>query len=197
MFHGNRAEAERVALLDHDQFEIDDIKYWRGDPTVCTTMEFYIRYKDGDERWVTWSKDLFESVPYEDFCRANAPLFPLIFTVKEAQKQIKDLNAKPITEVQPGDIAYCDLRCRGNGAWYAAIGLPNSAEVTYVIKCTYTKWLGPKKRKILMRCSLTGLELAADHFFVHCYGKVSHFDPSKMVNVDKALAKAYPNMLPK
>lgn len=88
MFFGPREEAERVALLDHDQYQVETILYYRGNPAIRTTMEFYIRFGDGDERWVTWSKDLFDSVPYEDFCRARPPLFPLLFTVKEAQKQI-------------------------------------------------------------------------------------------------------------
>ena len=195
IFHGDRTEAERVALLDHDQFEIEKIMYWRGDPTVRTTMEFFIRYQDGDERWVTWTKDLFDSVPYEDFCRANPPLFPLIFTVEEAKRQIKDLNAKPITEVKPGDTVYVDLRSRGNGAWYAAIELPNSAEITYVIECTYIKLIGTKKNKILMNCSLTGWDIELNHFTVHCYGRVTRFDPTTMIKVDKELARAYPKML--
>jgi hypothetical protein len=196
MFFGSRAEADRVARLDHDQYEVDAILYWRGSPDTRTTMEFYIRYKDGDQRWVTWSKDLFDTVQYEEFCRAHSPLFPLIFTATEAQRQIASLNATPITAVSPGRKVFVDLRSRGNGAWYEGIGLPRSAEVTYVLPCAYTKWLGQQHRKIALHCEVTGFDFKVDHLFVRSFGTCFSFDPTTMVMVDKNLIRQYPKMMP-
>ena len=73
LFSGTREVGKKVAMLDFDQHFVDRVLYYRGNPSVRETMEFFVRFADGEERWVTWSKDLFETVQYEEFCRA---LFP-------------------------------------------------------------------------------------------------------------------------
>ena len=60
------------------------------------------------------SKDLFDFIPYETYCRSVPALFPLIFSVKEAQNQIKQINALPITVAEPGVQVYVDLRTRAS-----------------------------------------------------------------------------------
>lgn len=197
LFTGGREEAERVALLDHDQYQVDRILYYRGNPEIRTTMEFFIRYADGDERWVTWSKDLFDTVQYEEFCRAHAPLYPLLFTTKEAQRRIAEIKGSDITEVTPGDAVYVDLRSRGGATWYNSIGLPDSARLTYVLPCVYTQWARKQKlRKILLRCDVTKEEFPVDHYFVRTYGMCRTVDPSTMVVIDAALCAQYPLILP-
>ena len=196
MFFGRREEAERVALLDHDQYQVENILYYRGNPAIRTTMEFYIRFGDGEERWVTWSKDLFDSVPYEDFCRAHPPLFPLLFTVKEAQRQIAQINGSDITEVYPGLSVFVDLRSRGGATWYNDIGLPDPHRLTYVLPCMYKSWIGKQKRKILLHSPVTDEEYPVDHYFVRSYGTCTVLKPDTMVLVDPALCKRYPTILP-
>lgn len=108
-------------------------------------MEFYIRFADGDERWVTWSREDPISLlkrpcklhAVRGFCRSRPQLFPLIYTAQEAQRRIAALNATPITEIAPGREVFVDLRSFGNGAWYNEIGLPDSEKRTYVIACEY------------------------------------------------------------
>lgn len=196
LFSGRREEAERVALLDHDQYQVETILYYRGNPMIRTTMEFRIRYADGDERWVTWSKDLFDTVQYEQFCRAHPPLFPLIFTIKEARNQIARINSTDITEVYPGFSVYVDLRSRGGATWYASIGLVDSARLTYVLPCVYTRWVGNQKRKIVIRSDVTDEEFPVDHYFVRAYGMCTILQPDSMVVVDATLCAQYPSILP-
>lgn len=195
-FFGSRAEAERVALLDHDQYEVQEILYYRGDPLVRTTMEFFIRYADGEERWVTWNKDLFDSVPYENYCRSRPELFPLVYTIKEADRRIKEINQRAITAVAPGQRVFIDLRSRGSCTWYASIGLPRSEQLQYVLTCTYVAWVGTQKRKISVRCELLQVLYTVNHYFVLSYGSVTRFDPDQMVLVDKDLCKKYPKIMP-
>jgi hypothetical protein len=197
IFTGGREEAERVALLDHDQYQVDSILYYRGNPEIRTTMEFFIRYADGEERWVTWTKDLFDTVQYEEFCRAHAPLFPLLFTTKDAQRRISEIKNSDITEVAPGDTVYVDLRSRGGATWYNSIGLPDSARLTYVLPCVYTRWVHKNKlRKILLRSDVTKEEFPVDHYFVRTYGMCRAVTPASMVVIDAALCTKYPLILP-
>ena len=195
-FYGKREEAERVAQLDHDQYEVQTILYYRGDPLVRTTMEFYVQFADGDARWVTWSKDLFDSIPYETYCRSRPELFPLIFTEKEARRRITEINGTAITEVTPGLRVFVDLRSRGSCTWYANIGLPDCHVRTYVIPCVYKAWEGKNKRKMKLFCELLQIELTVDHYFVVAYGTVRSFDDTMMILVNKHLAGQYAKILP-
>lgn len=196
IFSGTRADAERVAQLDHDQHEIADILYYRGDPEARRSMDFYVRFADGDEKWVPWSKDLFDSVPYETFCRSRPALAPLIYNTQEAQQRMVKINSTPITEVQPGQAVYVDLRSRGNAAWYHSIGLPDPDRLTYVLPCIYQRWLGRQQRKLQLSCEVTKEVFPVDHYFVQRYGLVTIFNPQTMVKVDQALCKKFPQILP-
>ena len=197
IFSGKREAAEKAALLDYDQYEIKDILYYRGDPMVRTTMEFFIRFSDGEDRWVTWNKDLFKAVPYETFCRSRPELFPLIYTEQIARGLIKELNAKPIDEVAPGIIVYVDLRSRGTSTWYNEIGLPRSEELKYVLRCKYLSWVSPHKRKLKLLCELLQVVYKVDHYYVRAYGSARVFLPAEMVLVDKQLCEQFPSILPK
>jgi hypothetical protein len=196
IFTGSRDEAERVARIDHDQYELDCILYYRGNPSIRTTMEFWVRYKDGEEKWLTWSKDLFDTVQYEAFCRSKPPLFPLLFSAKEAAEKAKLLNKQAITKVQPGDRVFVDLRSRGGATWYNAIGLPDAEKLTYVLACEYGAWVSPKRLKIKLNCAITNEQFSVDHTFVVAYGSVHVFDATYMVLVDKKLCREYPTIMP-
>ena len=100
-----------------DQYIIDALIAYRGDPLIRTSLSFYIRFMDGTLQWVSWSKDLFDTVPYENYCRAIPQLFPIVVLHKEALQLMKILNRTPITVVESGQTAYLDIRAIGAG-WY-------------------------------------------------------------------------------
>jgi hypothetical protein len=69
MFHGNADEAYKAAMLDNDQFVVDRIIAYRGDPDQRTTMEFEVRFADGTVVWKTWDKDLNQTQAFEEYVR--------------------------------------------------------------------------------------------------------------------------------
>jgi hypothetical protein len=71
VFVGSQEDAMKVAMEDLDQFEIDIILAWKGDPNLRTTMEFEVKFKDGDVVWKPWDLNLAFSQQFEDFCRRN------------------------------------------------------------------------------------------------------------------------------
>jgi len=196
IFHGSRDEAIRIAKLDNDQFTIRRIIAYRGDPTVRTTLEFEIEFEDDSVVWLPWSKDIFDTVQYEDFCRSRSELFLLIHSVKAVQKILQDLRKTPITEVQPGDIAFVDLRCYGS-EWYNSLPLPDKYHITYLLEYQYTRWIGKSKLKIEAACKSFAEKFALDHVFVKSYGSTSTMptgDKYKLINAE--LIKQYPLLLP-
>jgi hypothetical protein len=76
-------------------------------------------------------------VQYEQFCRARPPLFPLIYTVKEAMARSKAIKAQPITEVTTGEKVFVGICARGVPDWYARTGLPDLHKRTYFLPCVY------------------------------------------------------------
>jgi len=194
LYVGTRADAERVAQVDHDQYEVAEILCYRGNPMIRQTMEFRIRFADGDERWVTWSKDLFDTTHYEHYCKSVPALFPLIYQRAEAERRIAEINALPITEVEPQQRFFLDLRQRGGATWYNAIGLPDSAMLTYMLPCVYTRWVGKQHRKIKVECALTNEVFDFDHYTVRAYGSCMVIDPARMVLIDASLVKKYPKI---
>ena len=194
MFHGTHEEGYQLAMQDADQYEIESILAFRGDPFTRTTMEFYVSFVDGTKRWLTWTEDLFLSVPYEKYCASIPSLFPLIHRVHESRRIILELNKTPITTVSPGDICYVDLRYYG-ATWYASLNLPDGDFKTYVVLYQYKKWI-KGNLKIEVFCKLFNEIFIVDHLFVKQYGSEKEFKPGSMTLIDKNFIQKYPQVLP-
>ena len=135
-------------------------------------------------------------MPYEEFCRSRPELFPLIFTVKEADSKIKAIKAQPLTEVKPGDLVYIDLRFFGGATWYNSIGLPDSEKLNYVFKASYTTWTGRNHRSIWLQVELSHERYALDHYQVRAYGSQARFNPDSITLVTSQLILQHPMILP-
>ena len=78
--------------LDNDQFVVDSIIAYWGDPDQRTSMEFEVRFSDGTVVWKPWDRDLDATQTYEDFVRARQALSPLLYTKDVADRHRKKLN---------------------------------------------------------------------------------------------------------
>jgi len=193
LFCGSRADANRIAMADSDQFEIDTFLAYRGDPMVRTTMEFLIRFKDGTEHWIPWNEDIFSTVPYELFCRQNSALVPLLYRLDDTKQRIREINKTPITEVYPGLIVYVDLRCYG-ASWYQSLPLPDVDLVTYVVIYQYGK-ISKNMLKIVAHCPIFNERFEVNHWFVKQYGSNTICKPD-WVLIDETFISQYPCVLP-
>ena len=131
-FFGTPEEAKEAALRDADQYYIDMFMAYKGNPLVRSSMIFYIRFADGCEHWMPWSKDLFETQQYELFCKLHPELSPLVYMHKESLTIQRVINRTPIESVEPGNSVYMDLRAIGAGL-YESLDLPDSDFTRYVV----------------------------------------------------------------
>jgi hypothetical protein len=138
-FSDSFEDAYNAALVDSQQYVIDRILAWRGDPERRSGMSFLVKFLDGDEVWLPYRKDLWEASQFVAFCEKHAPLMPLLRTEGEWKKLCAQENRKMIETVAVGKVCYVDIRAWGHG-WYASIGLPESDFVSYVVKCVYEGW---------------------------------------------------------
>ena len=51
-FFGTGTEAVELAQRDNDQFDVERILAYRGDPETRTTMEFNVLFRSGDVVWL-------------------------------------------------------------------------------------------------------------------------------------------------
>ena len=156
-------------------------------------MEFLITYEDGTISWKSWDRDLFKSMPYEDYCRSVPQLFPMIFNVEMARQQIKDINSTPIQAVRPGLIGYMDLRWYSFD-WYATLGLPNEDTTLYVLQYQYEQWVGNAEKKIRLKFDITGEEHIFSHYTTREWRSYTTLVPP-MVLCDRAFIRDYPQIL--
>ena len=194
IFHGTKSEAIELAKIDCDQYTISRFLAYRGDPLVRTTMEFLILFEDGSEVWLPWSDDISSTIPFEDYCRSNAPLRFLIYKKVEADQLMRDLRNSDIVEVGIGDRVFVDLRCYNYG-WYSSLGLPDCDKTTYAVEYVYQKWVRGRK-KIEVYCPVFRETFKVDRVFVQMYGSTKQL-PSHWKLVDSNFVTRYPQVKPK
>jgi hypothetical protein len=199
-YFGTLEMAKRAALLDYEQFLVEKILYYTGDPSIRTSLEFYVRYSDGDEHWVSYSKDLFDCEQYELFCKSKPELWFCVYSVEEARKIRAKVNKEPITVVEPGDSIYVDLRAIG-AKWYNAIGpgsigktLPDEDKEVYVVKCTVAEYVNAAKTKVKVECELLSLNFIWNHERALCWGTYRKC-AGDMIEVTAKFLSKYPQVI--
>ena len=192
-FYGTPEQATTLAQVDYQQFLIETISAYRGDPNRRTKTEFLITYADGTTSWKSWDLDLYKSLPYEQYCRSVPQLYPLVFTVEVAAAQIADINKTEIETVRPGLIGYMDLRWYSFD-WYATLGLPNEDTTLYVLQYKYGDWLRNDHLRIRLQFDVTGDRHIFNHYNVLAWGSYTEFAPT-MVLCDQAFIDRYPQIM--
>ena len=157
-FFGSREDAVDLAKRDTDQFDVDRIVAYKGDPETRTTMEFFVSFKSGDSVWLPYSQDIFQMVQFEEFCNNTPGLYFLQYSHSVAETRKKLVNKQPITSLQPGETIYVDIRTWGE-VWYQTLGLPDMFNTRYVDKWEITGW---KKEPL----SLFGRSVTYGQFYI-------------------------------
>jgi hypothetical protein len=197
LFSGTLDEATQLAMRDKDVYTIGRFISFRGNPFTRTTVEFLVQFSDGSERWLPWSQELFQTKPYEDLCITDPMLTPLLHTKTEADRIMREINATPISEVQPGLTVYVDLRWESH-TWYKQLPLPNLFTTKYVMAMKYGTFVGKKKLKIHIFNALFNSAHVVDHVFVRWYGSLTSINtigPNPCVLVDRKFCQLHPAIL--
>jgi hypothetical protein len=195
VFIGDKAAAKAMAEYDHDQYQIDKIMGHRGHPETRTCMEFLVLFLDGTSSWFPYNHDLSTTKQFEEYCEALPQLHQVLMDSAIAKKQKSIAKKSDITLISPKSVVYVDIREWGPGTWYSSLSsLPDKDTVTYVLRCEYQDYCGPKKfprRKIKAFFPVIGIVYEVDNWFVSTYGhKFKECHPDH-VELTKALIKKY------
>jgi hypothetical protein len=189
LYAGNKQEAYDMARRDQDQHVIDKILYCKGDAHTRTTLVFTVRFAAGDTVEIPYSKDLFDSIPYEDFCNSRPYWRHLRLSVKEASKYIQRINKQNLIGYRVDQEVYLDIRVYGDG-WFNNLQLPDADTITYVSKFIITKHA---PRKLHMINPITKDHHAFNPYNVFCFVH-TEFNESSMVVIDEAFMVKYPQV---
>jgi hypothetical protein len=196
LFSGTEEQAKRLAQENVDQFEIETFVAWRGDPSKRKTMEFLIKFKGTQEPlWTQWSNDLFNSIPYETYCRSQGPLYQLIFRTEELKERIKQITNEDISSVKPGDVVYVTLRYFGTYVYDDVLDLPDKWTTDYVVKLKYTKWEARTHHRLIEgHFEIFCAKYKLNNWFVWTYGFRKELLPG-MVEVTLDWFHRYPTLM--
>jgi hypothetical protein len=215
LFVGDATTATDTAMRDQDQYVIDAILTYQGNPLRRSETRYYVRFKDGDARWLPYTKDLYETLPFSEFVARHSELYVLNLPTSSVSKFITYVKTQPISElhlpdpsgrrptrswmdpIAPGVTAYVDLRYWSDDGhnWYFELGLPSALTHIYVVPITYESW-GPRNRSIKFDCPLFDYADSFNSYQVFAYGSYTIFKPSRMILVDLDLAAKFPDILP-
>jgi hypothetical protein len=180
-------------MLDHDEYQIDKFLAYRGDPLKRLSMQFLVRFQDGDEVWLPWSKDLFATVQYEAYCRSRSELSPLIYPERIASQRIKALDHSEILDVKPGDTVFVDLRSYG-ADWYSSLDLPNLHTSSYYVQYIY-KNFNQRKTRIKCYAPVFNETFWVTNDFVTRYGSIFSM-PADGILITDEFANRFPAIKP-
>lgn len=195
LFHGSREDAIKMAKADADQMTVAVITGYQGDPLRRSTLVFETVFEDGEILWLPWSSDITASIQFEDFCRTHQQLNCLLFSAKEAQRQLTAMNKATITLVKPGDSAWVDLRSFGE-EWYIGLDIPDKYHTVYLVGARYKSWVNKSRTQINAEFPIFDEAFAVDHYFVFSFGSLMSLPTYSHQVVDAEFVKSYPSVLP-
>jgi hypothetical protein len=193
IFVGDAESARSAAMLDDDQFPVERILSYKGDPALRTSIELLVAFEDGTQTWLPWSDDICSTAAFESFCRSISHLRVLLIPTARVGVENALINRTPITEVQVGDTVYVDLRSYGH-IWFDALELPDSHSKSYVLQYEYIK-INHSRRLIWAKCDVFKETWRLNHVFVLDYGSTKLFDPRCMILIDSAFVQSFPSVL--
>jgi hypothetical protein len=192
IFHGTLEEAKKVAVLDHDQYVVRRIIAYTGDPNIRTSMHFKVEFEDGSIVWVAWSKDLFDTIPYEEFCRSRPELEPVLGDATAAKKIERELNSKKIVGITPGQTAYVDLRYFSHYHYDDTCPFPDKENTLYLVEGIYYMWENKQHTRISIKFPVFDQVYTVSNVFIKRYGYRTYLPMDGFRLVNSEMAKQLP-----
>jgi hypothetical protein len=180
-----------MASIDHSQYLVTHISGYRGNPLQRTGMEFLVHFADGDALYLPFSRDLFITVYFEQFCRDRPELFTLLYDAEEAKRRVSQLNRQPVP-ARPHSAFYLNLRFFGMDLYDNFQDLrPAAYTETFFFLATFGEFLTPRtSAKIAARVAVRNQTLSINGYSYRCFCVDSL--PDQAILIDKALAEEYP-----
>ena len=198
-----RAEAVQVAQADFDEFFIEEIISYKGNPNKRSTVQFLCRWRDEEELWRGYGADLAATDAYRRFLEKFPETKALAFaTAEEAARAQRSMQRQGPTAHMLNQAVYVPLRSYGwpdDNGWYdeRLPNLPNRVTARYYVRGQLGRAI---KRNAKGR--LDGVKLTVPVFNMENYmdGWDVHqaclpYLPEGAILIDAAWIRDYPELL--
>ena len=111
-----------------------------------------------------------------------------------AKLESRRINTTAITEVQPGDTVYVDLRYFNTQLYDTTFDLEDKFHVSYGVPVKYTRWSGKNFLHIDAHISLWDTTYTFSHLFVHLWGH-RHQLGERIIEVTGEIIKTHISLL--
>jgi hypothetical protein len=121
-------------------------------------------------------------------------LFPLQFSVEEANKRIRQMNQLAVTDVKPGDVVYLHLRYFDgvDRAWYDSLKLPTEHE--HVVQVRVERFADRRQRQVLVYCEAFDDRYALTAYDVMAFTLRSPLDLTRYSIITRQSKQQYPQV---
>jgi hypothetical protein len=136
IFYGSKEQAIEASLRDDNQYFIDSILDYRGDPARNRTdMTFLVQFMDESQSWVPNTPDINKTEAFETYCAQHRELLVLLQLKANQSKYYASLNAQPLRHTLQNTDAFINLRSWGH-EWYDQ---QNLKHLMHLVPCRILK----------------------------------------------------------
>ena len=110
IFVGDIDSAVRVSRLDTDQHEIDCIIGYAGNPEKRKSLDFLVKFTDGEEVWLPYSNDTNQTEAFQKFCKLHKELGIVLMSLEDVKILKREVMAKNVDMDMSGKFIYLNYR---------------------------------------------------------------------------------------
>ena len=167
-FIGSWEDAVQYAKLDYNQYDIQGILYFTGNPHKRSSMLFNVTFLfDGntENKMIPYSADFDKTQQFEEFINRSPYLFPLKYHAVESKREISRIKKERITKFLPGDTVYLNLRYfdGDSSAWFDALDLPEK-DKSYYVQTRVQSWKGNSRLQAKTHCAVFNCDIFLNNY---------------------------------
>jgi hypothetical protein len=141
----DREKAMQIASTDSDEFIVDKVIGYRGDPVAGRKYtSFLFKFKDGDLVWNKYCPDTITNDQWIEYVKSRPELRILLKPAREAGLYIANLRKEDINPMTYKPQFYLNLRALGF-LYYHQCELPDYETLDYVVLAEFDGYCGRSK----------------------------------------------------
>jgi hypothetical protein len=194
LFVGSLEIATDLASRDDSQVVVRSIDGWRGNPATRSNCMFLLRFEDDTLVWKSYSKDLEQTIVFEQYCKTKPMLKPLLDSAFKQNQEVIRVNKTTPPLASVGMNVFLDLRYLISHTLYQfrLLNLPDKYSTTYYLRTTVTK---TTLKSIELFCPLLQTKSILNQSDYSLYVCNSNTKLLPNIEITQSILDSYPSIL--
>lgn len=174
IFVGDDKTALEEAIKNENEYSVLNVLGFQGDPTRRNTIQFFIKFADGDEIYVPFSQNIISNDLVHKFIMSHRylPIRLLLGGIDSVQH----MRERCLSVTIPISYEYHKfyLNMRYYGTWYdQRIDLPDRHSINYYVEANFSRMRNHKNKDIAMHIPIFNTKVFVDYFIVEYWANVT------------------------